>query len=540
MNRKYKVVIVDDNPLICRALEKTIDWKKRDCQVVGTAENGSDALELISMHSPHIIISDIKMPGLDGLELITRVQEEIPGVQVIMITGYQEFEYAKRAISLGVLELVLKPIDNKKMEACIDKAVSRIQENLEYENYRQIKEENAHYRSRAKVSIAALRRQLLRDLIFQRKTREDISAQELQSLGMEGRAYSLVIGRVRSSDMEEVSRLNSFIAKEMTELEDPERIIELVNRQDMVFVIFADKEKSSRSIRIHLKNLLLLIQERLRSQMGEKYRVCFSVSRVSGDIREAKCVYEQAFEELSGNFFLAKEDLLFSSGSPESVKTEVYSMVKDLDYFYQILENMPQREVDAEIDSIVQRLTENAMGDSFKIKCLLSEICITLLRHYGENVMKTDGERDVGRVLDDINHLMDVTQAKEYLRSLVAQIQKEWEESRKMTNPLAVQALDYMRSNYEKNLTLSILAEELSVNASYLSRLLKKETGSNFVDILAGIRISRAKQLLLEKGSRVTEVGSAVGYADYAYFYQVFKRMEGISPSEYKKKGKKI
>ncbi len=518
------MVIVDDNPLICKALEKTIDWKKRNCQVVGTAENGEKALELISQYLPEIIISDIKMPGLDGLELITLVKEKTPGVQVIMITGYQEFEYAKRAISLGVLELILKPIDNEKLEECIDKAVRKI-------------EENDHYRSREKVSLNALRCQLVGDLISQRRGKEGISLQDLTNLGMDDRIYSVVIGRVRSADMEEVFRINSFISEQMAELENPECIIELANRQDIVFVIYMDKEQSSRNTRIHLKNLLLLVQERLHGQMGRQHRVCFCVSRVSRDIREVKDVYDQAFAELSGSFFLAKEDLLFSSGSPESVRAGVYSMVKDLDYFYQMLEAMPQAELDREIDAIVLQLTESTAGDSFKIKCLLSEICLTLFRHYDTYAAKMD--RDVGMILDDINQLMDVTQAKEYLKGLVAQIQGELKESQKMKNPLAVQALNYLRENYKKNLTLSILADELSVNPSYLSRLLKKETGSNFVDILAGIRISKAKQLLLEKGSRVTEVGNAVGYGDYIYFYQVFRRLEGISPSEYKKRGKK-
>jgi YesN/AraC family two-component response regulator len=106
-------------------------------------------------------------------------------------------------------------------------------------------------------------------------------------------------------------------------------------------------------------------------------------------------------------------------------------------------------------------------------------------------------------------------------------------------SPLVREALSYIKDNYRKDLSLTTLAKKLRVNPSYLSRLLKQETGRNFVDILSGIRIGAAKQLLDRPDSRVVEVCEAVGYADYTYFYQVFKRLEKMSPSEYKKKVKK-
>lgn len=535
----YKVVIADDNPLICRSLEETVNWKKWDCKVAGTAENGKKARRLIDDICPDIIITDIKMPEMDGLELTERIKEKMPETQIIMITGYQEFEYAKRAIGLGVLDLVMKPIDNQKLEEIIGKAADKLSSLQKWkESHRKLQEENKQYKNKAEISRDVLREKLVRDLILTGTVSGDLD-QRMAELGMENWNYGVVLGRARASDQETVSRINRLVSQKLRQLLKDETCVELMIHHDLVFVIQAERSMSSRSYRIHMKNLLLLVKEHLLRQLGQEGRICFAVSRLTLDIHNVKGAYEQAESALRSSYFYAKDELVFSGGSPESVQTGVYSLVKDLDSFYQILETMPERTLDKEIDGLVQRIAESACGDEFKIKCLLSEICITLLRHYEMRFSDTSGYPGVDAVLGEISGLVDIEQGKQYLKKVISAIQTELKEGQKLKNPLAVRAMEYIRQNYQDNITLSSLAEHLSANASYLSRLLKKEVGNNFVDILANMRITVAKQLL-DEGGRVNEVGSQVGYSDYTYFYQVFKRIEGISPSEYKKKGKKI
>lgn len=125
---RFKVVVIDDKPLIRRSLIETIQWEALGCEIAGEAENGLEAKEVIRKVKPHLIISDIKMPGLDGLSLTEFVKDFLPDTKVIIITGYQEFEYAKKAIQLGVCDLVLKPIDNRAMEVIIQKAIDSIRE----------------------------------------------------------------------------------------------------------------------------------------------------------------------------------------------------------------------------------------------------------------------------------------------------------------------------------------------------------------------------------------------------------------------------
>ncbi|MDD3214520.1 MAG: response regulator, partial [Eubacteriales bacterium] len=119
-----KVVIVEDNPATVRSLVQTIDWPALDCEVVGTASNGESGQKLILRESPDIVLTDIRMPEKDGLDMISEVRKELPDCKVIIITGYDQFQYASRAIKLAVFDYILKPIDNEEVERAIRRAAT--------------------------------------------------------------------------------------------------------------------------------------------------------------------------------------------------------------------------------------------------------------------------------------------------------------------------------------------------------------------------------------------------------------------------------
>ena len=234
------------------------------------------------------------------------------------------------------------------------------------------------------------------------------------------------------------------------------------------------------------------------------------------------------------------------SGNPGSViiiqpvsneKNKEKLTLKDMNNFYQLIESSDQKSVLGEVDSIISDILDISGKDVFKTKCLLSEICISLHKYYEKKLPEINQDYSINQILEAINKIRDVDEGRTYLNQMAVEIQSHHKKHISGQNPTIVQAMEYIRKNYKGNVTLSTLADYLNMNPSYLSRFLKKETGSNFVDILARIRMEKAKKLL-DEGVRVVEVGEQVGYSDYTYFYQVFKRFEGISPSEYKR-GKK-
>lgn len=514
----YKVIIADDNTLICKSLKETVDWRKYGCQVVGTAENGTEALRLVHRTNPDILVTDIKMPETDGLELVERIKTEFPDMEMIMITGYQEFEYAKRAVGLGVLDLVLKPIENGKLEEILGKAVQKL------EAAKNFKES----------FISMKKRNLIKDLLLQ-DTEQNITETDIKKLGLNKVNYGIVIGRGRCYEKERLFQMNQAASEEILKLAKQEEVLSFLFHQDLVLVICADKTISSRSFRIHIKNLLCTVQERLKLQLGEEGRICFAISLLASDISKMGEIYRQTEKTLKAGYFSGTEDLIFCSDTFGPVREETWSLMRTLDSFYQVLEQIPRGKTDEEAERLVEEVVKNAGGDEFKIKCFLSEICITLHRHYKKILSDSHADFSVNSILDSMNKIVDISQGKAYVKNMTSAIKDAYIKEEKKKNPLALQALDYMKKHYRENITLTSLAEELSANPSYLSRLLKKETGSNFTDILTGVRISAAKKFL-DEGYRVAEAGEMAGYSDYVYFYQVFKRQEGISPSDYKKR----
>ena len=192
-----------------------------------------------------------------------------------------------------------------------------------------------------------------------------------------------------------------------------------------------------------------------------------------------------------------------------------------------------------QVEKLLEKLEQITCGNEFRIKCFLSEICITMYRkYYLGRLPGNERKKNINDILGEINKLEDMGQTRKYLLELARRLQRTSREEKEYENPIAGEAVVYIRERYsDTELSLTSAAEALNVNSSYLSRLLKKETGMNFIDILTSVRLEKAKQLL-EDGSKATVVGGMVGYKDYSYFYQVFKKVEGVSPTEYKKKAR--
>lgn len=538
---RFKVVVIDDKPLIRRSLIETIRWDALGCEIGGEAENGLEAKEVIRKVQPHLIISDIKMPGLDGLSLTEYVKQYLPDTKVIIITGYQEFEYAKKAIQLGVYDLVLKPIDNGVMEDIIQKAIDSIREQLKKEHYqKQLLEENDRYKIKIDRSLRALQSQFLLEIIKGRRVSDRIEGEEIVNLHLADMNFSVILARIRSSDQQVVRGVVNGAVKLMEHFKEACDLgfVDLMINQDLVFVAFHRPGKSAREHRVQMKRCLYAMNDRLLKEQGSL--CCFAVSRITNDVAKIEECFKDMVEILNQNYFTAEENILFQSSCTLSVSPDTGYLLKELNQFYTDLEQMEDGERDQKILDMVGKIVQETKGDEFRIKCMLSEICITLLRHYSEKFHKGDLKRNTNKVMEEINGLVDIRDAREYLVDFIREIRKNLQAENRLTHPLAQGTMDYIRQNYKQNITLTQVADTLCVNSSYLSRLLKKETGENFVDLLAGFRIDIAKRLLDEPGSKVLDVCERVGYSDYAYFYQVFKRVEKISPSEYKKRGKRI
>ena len=538
----YKVVIIDDKPIIRESLIKTINWSQYDCTVVAQGENGIEGKNIVNVYKPDIVITDIKMPGLDGLELSEYIAKALPDAKVIIITGYQEFEYAKRAISLGVVDLILKPIDNVNLENILSVAIGKIKQEQEQRRYHQkLLSENNRYKDKVNHSLSDSRSRFISDILQRRKNFDAYTQQEIQDLRLDKKKYVVMVMRARSSDENVIAQVLNRQRGLMRgyEVLYNFEISDTIINQDMVILILYHDHVSARESTIYIKEMLQSINSKMKKEIGAV--CCVSLSQLTKKFQDINDSYKKAMDVLNSYYFLANEDILFSSKyNLSNINTNRY-IVSDLDRFYRVLEEMNISNIDLEIKGIVNKIIESSKGNIFIIKCLLSEICITLIRHYFINTFnESQLESSVNDIMTQVDALSDVKEAQVYLKTFIEEMKQKIHKDKPIHHPMVKKAIDYINENYNKEITLDLLAAHISVNPSYLSRLLKKEVGKNFTDIITGIRINKAKHLLNEHGSKIIEVGEMVGYSDYAYFYQVFKRIEGISPSQYRKTGKKI
>jgi two-component system, response regulator YesN len=535
----FKVIIADDNCLILESLKSTISWETLNCELIGEAVTGLDAKELIMKFRPDIVITDIRMPGMDGLEVSEFVKSLGCRSEIIVITGYHEFEYAQKALKLGVFDFVLKPINNQNLENIIKKAIEKIEAECNKEElHKKLIVENDLYKQEIDRSKYLLKEKLLLELIQGRSRYSEELDGKLSEYGLKKWEYVLTIGKIRTVEEEVCMGVINIFLTCLEEYQGEYEILDVSIGQEMGFVFLNKKKKSAYTQNLEIRKILQAANRKAKEQYFAS--VCFAISQISKDIKKLNELKIRSKNVLEASFFSVQENIIYTNNYNLITGVDGNYIIKDLDSFYRILEHSKEEEIEQEICFIVSKIKESTKGNEFKIKCLLSEICITLYRHFCLNTLPQE-EFSMDVVLNEIDQLMDIQQSQEYLMRFVKMIKKIIVRTKTYNNPLVGETVNYIRKSYtDSDISLTKAADSMNVNASYLSRLLKKETGMNFIDILTHIRISMAKQLLEEPGSKAAEVGEKVGYNDYTYFYQVFKKVESVSPMEYKKNKKRI
>ncbi|MDF2670241.1 MAG: two component transcriptional regulator, AraC family, partial [Paenibacillus sp.] len=256
---KYKVVVIDDKPLIRQAIVQTIPWEKLNCVVVGQAEDGIEGKRLILELAPDILVTDIKMPGLSGLDLAEVMSITFPMSRTILVTGYQDFEFAKRAVRLGVFDFIVKPINNQELSKVIAGAVSELESRrAETENAARISTAFVELEKQHNSSIPSLRSKLIGDLIAGKDNVQDL----VKQLEIQFSRYVLLIvrtkgdarGGTRTAKLRQQSQVQLIEqAHELTAKRDFE-LIELVRNDDLVFVSLFPKLLPQREIKMKLQS----------------------------------------------------------------------------------------------------------------------------------------------------------------------------------------------------------------------------------------------------------------------------------------------
>ena len=532
----YKIMLVDDEEEVRTSIIKQVDWEKLGFRVVSDAENGEDALEKIDIYEPDVIMTDIRMPYMDGLSLIEKVHSKYPTVKLLIFSGFDDFEYAKEAIRLGVSEYILKPINSEELSEIFNKIKKNL--DLEIENRRDI----ARLRENYKTNLPIIKNQFLINLLNSKlsKAEIDLRLKEYEidlnealkyqaacvdieyekmlidpKLGLQKELVALSVMNLLKDKIEEYYRVSVFNS--------------LVD--DRILIIIAIDEKN--------KNIDLI--DLLRAICKESIRVLgVSISLGLGDkkndILELSLSYQESLEAIGYKQIVGiGEAIYIKDVEPHSLGT-LYFDEKEDEEFSSSIKFGPIEKINTQIDNILYKLENSKVHFRQKQAYAFSiiTVIIRLMQQYEISLVKFDSG-DSGYI-DVINKLQNFEEFIVWLRDICIRLYTSMQEKRESNSKQVIaEAKMYIMENYDKEeLSVDTVCKKLHLSTAYFSTLFKKEVGQTCIAYITDFRLKKAVELLNTTDDKTYMIANKVGYAEQNYFSYVFKKKYGVSPSKYR------
>ncbi|MFD0693676.1 response regulator [Paenibacillus sp. GCM10027628] len=508
-----KVLIADDEPIMLEGLRFLIDWDKLGFEVCGEAMDGEDALQLMEECRPHLVITDIRMPVIDGLELIERAYISFPRTKFIVLSGYADFEYAKKAMKFGVSNYLTKPLNEVELENALLAAAESI------------RTEDARHQLRRSAMERIRSETILQLLLGDGKQERMEQAKSLLQLHEGSRIRCIrLIGK--EAEAGEEKRHNLFLrlceAAELAAVEEVAVHPFSLGKDRFGFVLASDRKGPAL-----LPPLMNRFIRHIRNACGEPYS--FSVS---SEVRGAASLNKAYRETLVAELCKFSSDL-----------TGVY--------YYQDCKQEESIRIPEEIkESLLQAIV---CGNPDAVRTHARELFTTLTARQASGAWV---EASLLTMKLDILQAMiqQGADSESWTRRWFAAPQQdpgglesramkdfldaaEWAARKKGANVdgIVSAAAGIIKQHYHEKLQLQHVAERLHVNPAYLGQRFKKHFGMAFNEYLHTVRIEQAKKLLRRAEFKIAEIASRVGYSDSDQFVAKFKALTGMIPSSYKK-----
>ena len=529
----YKVIIVDDESAVRERLYNQLLTFKDVFEIVGQYDNGYDALISGSQLCPDLLITDIKMPYIDGIELIKRMKQELPLLQIIIISGFDSFDYAKQAISLGVIGYISKPITLGELSETITKAKNELDKRIA------IDDDIEELKKRADSGLKLMQNNDLSKLITLKDIPENFKEKLLADKVNLDYKYTILAAIDFDDEIVQIS----YEKMELVSLYLEKYIKEEFDKSNISFILFDNSSEFGLFILSNNPFSKEVLQEKLVRILAKIKRGCstemsigLSETKVEGGPHKSyRELYRHALRTLEYRTVIGSNIVIFFD---DINKNKTTSGKVDENEFKNITYEVLYGELSNAKDRIT-RLLNTITTDNFKETYLfilnnlidaLLKACVSLqllfqtYMNYDEIITKVHSIKSNEQLFDFINKLVDNIDA----------LNKKSRQSGVETS--FNQILVFIRNNYNKStLSLEDVANELGYSVSYVSAILKKNNTS-FIKFLTDVRMEKAKMLLRNPENKLLTIANEVGYDDPYYFSHCFKKNTGLSPVEYRKK----
>lgn len=532
-----KVLIVDDEIMIRVGLKSAIPWEENGFEVIGEAANGEEALNIFKQKSPDIILTDIKMPVMDGLQLIKEVKRLDKHVKIIILSSYNEFDMVKIALRLGADDYLLKVEFNEN--DLLERAISLKNELL------QVKREKKIVSEVKNLNMHTTRVKLLQDIIWGGVRSKEEIKEKLEICDININLESYIFLSIKIDDIGEVEKNWKNNKDGLFSLSFINIVEENINNFNSGF-IFENENEYVAIVNICLKSevkvyeRIVSICDRIKNSIFKYLNVSITigVSNLHGNVFEMEKAYNEAIEAIKRHFFIGKGKTIFYDKGYTSVDKS-YQVSTDRSFaekeFLRAMESLDKNKIEEQMnlffidvskksDYSIEKILDNVTEFLYSFKSIVSylgyDINKVLEQEYNP-VAITSSKRTFDELAEEIKKIVFITLdniTKRKCNLVTGHVQR---------------ALDFINEHYSENIGLVTVANYLDMNVSYLSNLFNEEVGEHFSDYLTKIRIMNAKKLLIQKRFKIYEVAQMVGYSNEPYFSTVFKKVTGLNAKDY-------
>ncbi|MBB6730678.1 response regulator [Cohnella zeiphila] len=529
----FRMMIVDDEPLVRKGIATSIDWQEHGIEIVAEAGNGKDALQRLQSLPVDLVLADIRMPVMTGIEMSEQIKERYPDTAIVLLSGYEDFGYAKAALQIGIQNYLLKPASAEKLISVI-----------------------VEIRDKKRQERQSLKQEMSRTRIFN----ENLPFLKYKLMS------SLLKGELGAAEIEEKSRTLQI------DLQGPEYHILLLDIDD--FWLFSEKQSQKQNeaftfavfniaeetllsyfsgfvcygelnrlvalVSSHKIHSLLAVCQEIQANVKRhlKLSVTIGIGQSCSSLADIRRSYQEAVQALKEKVYRGKGQVfLFAANQRQDVfdgersapfTAEEKTMVRHLKL-------MDEKELLQSIRQYFLRFaSENIPFVEVKHACVrLVFLFIQELEEIGSPKDVVFGPQFIPHVA--IERFEVVADLEAWLARMAAKLVRHIEENHRNTFKRTVkEAIRYMEGHYDQPISLTEVSDHVNVTPAYFSKLFKEEMGITFVKWLNRLRVEKAKALLKETSLKTYEIAEKVGYYDYKYFSNTFRKYTGVSPRDYR------
>lgn len=492
-------MIVEDEELILQGIRNILDWESLGLQVAHMAHDGAEALEMWEKEPVHIVVTDISMPGMDGLELLRRIREKEEQVRFIILTGYDEFAYAREAIRLEVENYILKPIDEEELERQLRETVKKLDE-----------------MDKKKIQYIDEKTQWMHFLNGRAEEGESRQYAEMLGLSADCGTYYAALMKWNMEGLKEKK-----ITDVIVELKQEESLSIVHLPPDSLLMVLADDSADENQAQEYFSE----IQNQVESKFNVMTFICMgpgfqSIAQLPESYRMARKLQKYLILEGYGTCISQKQI--------QDRTTEAVNMDED-----QLRRFILKKETDAAVsymeDLFINKISRDASAGSLYQTAVKMAVMLQEIKK--EYKLESGNFQELTDLIETIFRAEDIHGIKTAFLSEITEIIACMHEEDSQYTPVVRQIIAEVHQNYKEDMNLKTLAYKYHMNASYLGQIFQKEVGCSFARYLSNTKNGIAKDLILNTNMKINDIARQVGYPDTSYFYRKFKQCYGVSPA---------